>query len=288
MPLDSNLSRSFTANVDWAYAGLVRTANADLGPDPEFGLGGRLLYADELSGAGSVLVVAANIAGAASLTATADVATQKQAIRDGVIDFLVNNLGEALRVLKNEIRKRETVAVCVAQPPEEVERDMAEFGVLPDLLPPGALNALRFETFLDQGAQQIDPVSAGRNQTVLTWSVDRAPALWFPKLDAIALDCLGSSQSTQAWSARRWLHYAPRYLGRLAQGVHLLRCQKEVAHGFLDKVRELAASGQLDVAVDICLSNRGSSESHRLSPPSHRRRSEGSVLFPAGSFNPGP
>ena len=56
---------------------------------------------------------AANIAGAASLSATADVATQKQAIRDGVVDFLVTSLDEAARILKNEIRKRQPVAVCV-------------------------------------------------------------------------------------------------------------------------------------------------------------------------------
>ncbi len=78
--------------------------------------------------------MAANIAGAASLVATADRAAQKQAIRDGVADFLVNSLDEALRILKNQLRKRETVAVCVGLAPEAVEREMQERGVLPDLL----------------------------------------------------------------------------------------------------------------------------------------------------------
>ena len=66
---------------------------------------------------GRALVVAANIAGAATLAATADRAAQKQALRDGVADFLVTSLDEALRILKNQLRKRETVAVCVALRP---------------------------------------------------------------------------------------------------------------------------------------------------------------------------
>jgi urocanate hydratase len=99
----------------------------------ETGLGGKLFYAGELDGEGRALVVAANIAGAASLVATADRAAQKQAIRDGVADCLVNSLDEALRILKNQLRKRETVAVCLGLAPEAVEREMLERGVLPDL-----------------------------------------------------------------------------------------------------------------------------------------------------------
>lgn len=288
MYMDSSLTGSFAANVDWAYAGLVSTANSVPGPDlKEMGLGGSLVYADELEGAGSVLVVAANIAGAASISASADAGTQRQAVRDGVIDFLVSNLSEALRILKNEVRKREPVAVCVAQPPEELERDMAELGVLPDLLPPGALNASRFEVFLDQGARQIAPFSARKNQTILTWSVDSAPARNLPKLDAIALDCLGSDQTPITWHVRRWLRYAPRYMGRLAHEKRLVRCQTPVARAFLRKVQELTADGQLEVAVAIEMCSSGKSESLRFTPPSYQRP-EDSLLFPSGSFDPGP
>ena len=289
MYMDSSLASSFAANVDWAYAGLVHTADPVPGPDlREMGLGGSLVYADELEGAGSILVVAANIAGAASITASADAGTQRQAVRDGVIDFLVSNLSEALRILKNEIRKREPVAVCVAQPPEELESDMAELGVLPDLLPPGALNASRFEVFLDQGARQIAPVSAAKNQTILTWSVDRTPTRHLPKLDAIALDCLGANKTPITWPVRRWLRYAPRYMGRLAHEKRLVRCQTPVARAFLNTVRGLVADGLLDVAVAIEMCSSGKSESHQITPPSNRQRPEDSLLFPSGSFDPGP
>jgi hypothetical protein len=41
---------------------------------------------------GCCRLVSANIAGAASLAATPDVARHKQSIRDGVADFAVNSL----------------------------------------------------------------------------------------------------------------------------------------------------------------------------------------------------
>ena len=278
MTIDSSLSRSFAATVDWLHAGLIRTAEPEPAPDRERGLGGKLFYAGDLDGVGSALVVAANIAGTATLTASADIATQKQAIRDGVIDFLVTSLDEALRVLKNELRKGETVAVCVSKSPEEIENEMVERGVVPDLLPPGALDAPRFEAFLLAGARQIEPVAAKKGQTVLTWSVIGAQANWLPRLDAVACECLDSSQSLEDWSARRWLRLAPRYLGRLAQGMRLLRCQTSTAQCFVERVRQQVENCEIVVPVEIRLSGQGESTLHRLFPPPACRVSDGLSL----------
>ena len=118
----------FAAQVAQAYSALIVNA------DREAGLGGRLFYVGDLDDIGRACVVAANIAGAATLVATSDRAAQKQAIRDGVTDFLVNSLDEALRILKNQLRKRETVSVCVSLSPTTVEGEMKERGVEPDLL----------------------------------------------------------------------------------------------------------------------------------------------------------
>jgi urocanate hydratase len=249
--------------VDWLYAGLIRASGELSTSDPDARLGGKLLYAGELDRAGCPLLVASNIAGAASLSATVDVARQKQAIRDGVIDFLVTSLDEALRILKNEIRKRNTVAVCVALGPEQVEREMLELGVLPDLLPPGALYAHRFEAFIERGARLVDPVAVQGNQAVLRWSVDLEPALWLPKLDALA----GDSLPPEAWSARRWLRLAPRYLGRQAQGMRLLRCDAKAAASFLLRVRQQVAWGEIRVPVEIWSNRQGESRPHRFLPP---------------------
>ena len=121
----------FAMQVERFYAGLILAAKP--GSDTEPSLGGRLLYAGQLGADARALLVAANIAGAASLAVSADAAAGKQAMRDGVIDFLVTSLDEALRILKNEMRKRTAVAVCVVQDSEaDFARLLLERGVLPD------------------------------------------------------------------------------------------------------------------------------------------------------------
>lgn len=224
----------FTLQVERIYAALMRNAATPSVEEPS--LGGKLLYAGELSSSGRALLVAGNIAGCASLGATADVAARKQAIRDGVADFLVTSLDEALRILRNEIRKRETVAVCVALAPEAVESAMLERGVLPDLLPATALEV------------------AESKRPAVRWRVASAPALWLPKLDAIAIDCLKQNADSNTAAARRWLRLAPRYLGRLAQGLRLLGCDQAVAKEFIARVEAAVKRGEIAVEVEIARS----------------------------------
>ena len=82
--------------VERLYAGLIRNAGQQSDGEPT--LGGQLLYAGELDAEARALTIAANIAGAATLAATADAGLQKQAIRDGVVDFLVTSLDEVVSV----------------------------------------------------------------------------------------------------------------------------------------------------------------------------------------------
>jgi hypothetical protein len=259
----------FLLQVERFYAGLILAAN--LGPDAEPSLGGRLLYAGQLDAQARALLVAANIAGAASLAVSADAAAGKQAVRDGVVNFLVTSLDEALRILKNEIRKRSSVAVCVALEPHSSEDDFArqllERGVLPDLLPPRSAPAPEFAAFLSQGARPVVAILPDANQVLLTWSVADAPARWLPKLDALAIDCLSSDSSPATASARRWLRLAPRYTGRLAQGARLLRCDDRAAAKFLEGVREQVEHGKIGVSVEITINRKGQPEFYCFAPP---------------------
>ena len=250
----------FALEVERCYAGLILAAAS--GPDAEPSLGGKLLYVGPLDSQANALLVAANIAGAASLTVSAEAAAGKQAIRDGVVDFLVTSLDEALRILKNEIRKRTTVAVCVAAEPNasnvDFARQLLERGVLPDLLPPRSATASEFTDFLHQGACPVDAIHPDVSQVLLTWSVATAPAQWLPKLDALAMDCLDGNMGAPGpshlgtWdSARRWLRLAPRYLGRRSQGMRLLRCDESTAAKFRKKVQEQVEGGEISVAVEI-------------------------------------
>jgi hypothetical protein len=253
----------FIRCVERLYTGLISAVSAGHGDDSESGLGGQLLYAGQLDEEARALLVAGNVSGAASLAATADPAAQKQAIRDGVADFLVTSLDEALRILKNEIRKRQSVAVCVAAPPEAVEREMLERGVLPDLLRPAAASAAEYAAFLRQGARRVDLAAVDETQSLVTWSVAAAPAEWLPKLDAVALDCLGPED----WAACRWLRLAPGYLGRLAQGLRLLRCNQESAQRFVERVRDRVGHGEIGVAVEVRLIHSADGTDHQFSPP---------------------
>jgi hypothetical protein len=240
----------FALQVERCYAGLVLAAGH--GPDAEPSLGGKLLYAGPLDAQASALLVAANIAGAASLAVSSEAAAGKQAIRDGVVDFLVTSLDEALRILKNEIRKRTTVAVCVALDSEaDFARQLLERGVLPDLLPPRCAPAPEFADFLHQGARPVVAILPNANQVLLTWSMAAAPAQWLPKLDALAMDCLNSDPNPAGASAHRWLRLAPRYLGRRSQGLRLLRCDECTAARFLEKVQQQVEGGEISVAVEI-------------------------------------
>ena len=185
---------NFLTRVALSYATLLDTPLAH----PETGLGGKLFYAAELDEEGRALLVASNIAGAATLAASADRDAQKQALRDGVADFVVTNLDEALRILKNQLRKRETVAICVAQSPSEVEREMNQRGVAPDLLRselaiPPSHDALTHQektnTPIAQQSALTEPDPA-TTPTLVSWRVDSALPKDLALLDEIALACL--------------------------------------------------------------------------------------------------
>jgi urocanate hydratase len=264
--------REFVRIVESFYAGLILAAKPS--PDAEPGLGGKLLYAGQLDAKASALLLAANIAGAASLAFSADAAAGKQAIRNGVVDFLVTSLDEALRILKNEIRKRSTVAVCVAPEPQSTEADFArqllERGVLPDLLPTRSAPAPEFASFLSQGSRLVVAIYPDDNQVLLDWKATSAPAQWMPKLDALALDCLSADPNPAVVApGRRWLRLAPRYLGRIYSGSRLLRCDESTAKRFLDRVWEQVASGEIGVNTEVSLIHAMTSQWHLVSPPRH-------------------
>jgi hypothetical protein len=238
---------AFLLLVERFYASLMRHA-----PSAEAGLGGRLLYVGEMDEAGRALMVATNIAGAASLAVTADPVAQKQSIRDGVADFLVTTLDEALRILKNEIRKREPVAVCVAAQPTVIEQEMFERGVLPDVVRDFGLAGTADRAVGFGGSPiRVGPLARVEDEWLLTWSVDEAPAQWLPRLDAIATECLAANESVAAQIARRWLQLAPRYLGRFARNVRVLRCSRAGAEVIAQRMPTGAESGEIPVPVRI-------------------------------------
>jgi hypothetical protein len=248
------VNSGFALQVERLYTQLIAFAGPEptSAPESELPLGGKLLFAGEFNSQSRAAVVAASIAGAASLAVSRDSATQREAIHDGIIDFSVNSLDEALRILKNEIRKRQPVAVCLALPAgasiADFEQELHERGVVPDLAGPDLT-----ETGLPE------PRGA-----LLQWSVASAEHLWLPRLEALAAATLEPGET----AARQWLRLAPRYLGRLAQGVRLLRCREESAARFLAELHLRVESGEIAVAIEVRQEVRGQISLHRFSPAS--------------------
>lgn len=245
----------FLARIALCYAALLDTSLAD----PDTGLGGKLFYAGELDDDGRALVVAANIAGAATLAVSAEAASQKQALRDGVVDFVVTNLDEALRILKNQLRKRESVSVCVASQLSEIDREMNQRGVAPDLLR-RELRVPQYHEALVHHESQENELDLGKIPALVTWRVDSALPKDLALLDEIALACLDPEE----WKSRRWLRLAPRYLGRMAQGLRMLSCDHKFIARFIERIRQSVDLGEFAVAVEISLYSRGVRDEFRF------------------------
>jgi len=231
MPIDSHTTEILACmmRVEQIYASLMYGAAAC----GEANLGGKLLYAGELDESGRALAIAGNIAGAATLAASADPASLRQAQRDGAIDFLVNSLDEALRILKNEIRKREPVAVAVSAAPAAVSQEMLDRGVLPDLLPPqlpSAPDDSCFTLFIAQGAQRIAFAPSHQTSKFLIWPIPieftQRPAAF----EALLLEHLPPSDV----AAIRWLRLSSRYLGPQFRRLRSLQCSEEVASKLIE------------------------------------------------------
>lgn len=225
MPTDATTiaTLQWMSGVHRVYAELMRFATVDT-EQADAHLGGNLLYAGELNAAGRTLTVAANIAGAATLAALADQAALRQAMREGVIDFLVNSLDEALRILKNEIRKRQTVSVAVSIAPIEMENAMLERGVLPDLLA-SEMDLPHASAFLAQGARSVNVHATQAPTEFLAWQIPAEFAQRPAAFDAELIECLPAADS----AGRRWLRVAPRYLGTTARRLRSVGCDGAVA-----------------------------------------------------------
>jgi hypothetical protein len=230
LPLESPSPATirFIAQAHQAYVSLMQSAAAR----NKESLGGDLLYVGELDEPGRKLAGASNIGGAASLVASRDAAVLRQAMRDGIIDFLVTSLDEALRILKNEIRKCQPVAVAVSVAPQAIVKEMLDRGVLPDLLPPlqSPSAPLEFATFIAQGAKPIAPQPLAAGSRFLIWPIPAEFAQHPAEFDELLTRHLPADDL----ATRRWLRLSPRFLGPQGRRLRSLACDQEIASRLFD------------------------------------------------------
>jgi len=97
-------------------------------------LSGKLIVSGGMGGMGGAQPLAATMTGAAFLGIDVDPERIKKRLKTGYCDFLVNTLDEALRILKNAIRKKENVSVGLVGNCANVIPELADRGVVPDIL----------------------------------------------------------------------------------------------------------------------------------------------------------
>jgi urocanate hydratase len=104
--------------------------------DRHFGgdLSGKLIVSGGMGGMGGAQPLAATMTGAAFLGIEVDPERIKKRLKSGYCDFMVNSLDEALRILKNALRKKENISVGLVGNCADVIPELAERGVVPDIL----------------------------------------------------------------------------------------------------------------------------------------------------------
>ena len=113
-----------------AFMTLTSAAQKHFGLD----LAGKFVAAGGMGAFGGVLPLAATMNGAAFLGIEVDETKILGRIRAGYCDICVNDLDEALRILKVAIRQKQPVSVGLVGNCAEVLPEMAQRGIVPDLL----------------------------------------------------------------------------------------------------------------------------------------------------------
>jgi len=191
-----------------------------------------------LDAAGAALTIAGNIAGAVTLAIDDDPAHLREVIRTGACDFVVNSLDEAIRAMKNEVRKGAPLSVALSVDPRVVLPEIVDRGLAPQLfatfvpphsppakdvsdeLSPAAVHLQSLgatlahfndapvpEGFLD-AATLVDAIIEQHNWNLCSFAFESAAEL--RTFDASALSRLSSGDTLR----RRWIEVAPRILQR--------------------------------------------------------------------------
>src|ERR1700677_3573724 len=131
-----------TTAGSWIYIGsqgivqgTYETFNA--AGDKHFGgdLSGKLIVSGGMGGMGGAQPLAATMTGAAFLGIDVDPERIKKRLKTGYCDFLVNTLDEALRILKNAVRKKDNVSVGLVGNCADIIPELPEPRFVPDILP---------------------------------------------------------------------------------------------------------------------------------------------------------
>jgi len=179
---------------------------------------GSLILVRGLDPSGRAASIASMIAGAACLAIDAHPEVCRAALRAGACDFMVNSVDEALRVLKNEIRKRRPVGVALCMPEDAALAELADRGVVPQVFLSGAagdsgLPAARFSSF---GTRVLSPPDAERvaDEYIHTHGLELRELQFSSPQELSAFDQRLSSTVSKAEPRLRWAAGASKFFYR--------------------------------------------------------------------------
>ena len=227
-------------------------------------LAGRLLLVDGLAQEGDGLLIAASIAGGASLVLETGTDAVRYCVRNGIVDFAVTTLAEALRILKNEIRKQQPIAVLLEQQPAVVLAEMVDRGAQPDMLrwpAPEATVKSSIDTLRERGARPLPAPSeraAGLGErnyhpsnddslNDVCWRAGEGGSSVLRQLDLLA----GKIVPEEDLERQNWIARAPRYLSRALRLERRVAMSEQERAALLAAVEERAQQGALAARVEI-------------------------------------
>ncbi len=208
------------------YRGLVRAAGS---------LHGQLLLLSDPRRTG-----AARLLGGAVLLALPTESEAKAAMQAGLCDFVVTSLDEALRILKNEVRRQAPVGVCLRAALPELQQWCVERGVQPEFVDAAE------PTLEARGARQVRwPAALEAGEALVRWELPTGAGRTLEALDRLVLRMLPEADRER----RRWVEHAPATFGRIFRRTRALPLK-------LDETAELLRMVETDEAVRGCVVER--------------------------------
>ncbi|HEX6772241.1 MAG TPA: hypothetical protein VF126_09470 [Acidobacteriaceae bacterium] len=211
-------------------------------------LGGRMLLIDGLADEGDALLISASIAGAASLVLETRLEAVRYCVRNGIVDFAVRTLDEALRILKNEIRKQQPVAVLLESEPSGVLAEMVERGAQPDVVRWTTSNAA-IEALKQRGAEPAPAADDAELQRAgnVCWRAAEGGGAVLRQVDLLAAQVLPHDDAER----QNWIARAPRYLPRAMRLERCVTMNKVEQKALLAAAEERSGQGAFAAKVSI-------------------------------------
>ncbi len=175
-------------------------------------LAGTLVVCVGMETAGAEWAIASTLSGAAFLGIHPQLQPLKFSQQQNACDFLVNSLDEAVRILKNEIRKRQPISVGLLGSAEEVLSQLVERGIQPEFLVNSTLDAAATHQaklhLTKRGAILLQERYESTQHAIIRWIIENPKDV--PLIDVRALSVLPAEDAVR----RRWVQRAGAYFFR--------------------------------------------------------------------------